>query len=106
MVTTYISANIAVARTRNARNSDAYVATNKIYPALMAQAMEAISEASSEGKGKAKFHIQSYWFQEYSGNALKSAIGLAECKLIELGYYVIKHEEYHYELVWLSEGEE
>ena len=102
----YISANIAVARTRNARKSDAYIAMNKIYPGLMAQAMEAISEASGEGAGFAKFHIQQYWFEEYSNNALVFAIDLMECKLIELGYYLIKLENHRYEFVWLSEGEE
>ena len=106
MMPVYISANAAVARTRNARKSDAYVAINKIYPGLMAHAMEAVSEASGEGAGRTKFHIQHYWFQEYSDNALTSAINLMECKLVELGYYIIKFENYHYELVWLSEGEE
>lgn len=106
MTPIYISANTAVARTRNVRKSDAYIAMDKIYPGLMAQAMEAISEASGEGAGFAKFHIQRYWFEEYNNNALASAINLMECKLIELGYYVIKFENYRYEFVWLSEGEE
>lgn len=105
MTPIYISANIAVARTRNARKSDAYIATYKIFPGLMAQAMEAISEASGEGAGSAKFHIHQYWFQEYSNNALIGAIELMEHKLIELGYYLIKLENHRYEFVWLSEGE-
>ena len=47
----YIPANTAVARSRNARKSDAYQGEFIIFPSIMAMFMAEISERSGNGYG-------------------------------------------------------
>ena len=101
----YLSANTAVARTRNARKSDGYQAEFIIYPAIMAIFMREISERSSNGYGNATCHISDSFYKEYSKSAINIALTLAEEKMIALGYYT-EEVDGVYTFTWLSEGEE
>lgn len=102
----YISANIAVARTRNARKSDFYQAEHILFPKLMGSAMERISDAAAEGKGECTWHVYSYLHEEHSEEVCRMAISLAEEKIEALGYRLVHKDENLYNIIWLSEGEE
>ena len=104
MPMSYISANTAVARTRNARKSDAYQGEFIIFPAVMAMFMGEISERSGNGYGSATCHIPESLYKEHSKPAVNMALILAEEKMIALGYYVENSGD-NYTFTWLSEGE-
>jgi hypothetical protein len=99
----YISANIAVARTKNARQSDGYVGEYVVFPAIMAQIMESISEATHAGKGECVYHLNPYYFHEYTAKAMAIGRALMEDKMVALGYRIVQESENLYKFVWLSE---
>ena len=99
----YISANIAVARTKNARQSDGYVGEYVVFPALMAQIMESISEATHAGKGECIYHLHPYYFHEYTAKSVAIGRALMEDKMVALGYRIVQEDENLYKFVWLSE---
>ena len=99
----YISANIAVARTKNARQSDGYVGEYVIFPAMMACIMDGISEATLAGKGECTYHLHPYYFHEYTTKAIAIGRALMEDKMMALGYRIVQEDENIYKFVWLSE---
>ena len=99
----YISANIAVARTRNARQSDGYVGEYMVFPAMMCQIMDGISEATHAGKGEYTYHLDPYYFHEYTTKAIAIGRALMEDKMVALGYRIVQEDENLYKFVWLSE---
>lgn len=101
----YLSANTAVARTRNARKSDGYQGEFIIFPSIMAMFMGEISNRSINGYGNAICHIPDSLYKEHSKSAINIALALAEEKMIALGYYV-EEVDGIYTFTWLSEGEE
>jgi hypothetical protein len=101
----YIPANTAVARSRNARKSDAYQGEFVIFPSVMAMFMAEISDRSGNGYGNAICHIPDSLYKEHSKPAINIALALAEEKMIALGYYV-EEVDGVYTFTWLSEGEE
>lgn len=106
MTPTYISANTAVARTRNARKSNFYQAEHILFPKMIADVMNNISEASAEGRGECYWHPCSWYFNEHSKEVCRAAISLVEDKIQALGFYLINKGDNRYQIVWLSEGEE
>lgn len=106
MTSTYISANVAVARTRNARKSNYYQAEHILFPRLMADVMSNISEASAEGRGECYWHPYSWYSDEYNEEVCRAAVSLVEDKIQALGFYLINKGDNRYQIVWLSEGEE
>lgn len=103
---TYISANTAVARTRNARKSNFYQAEHILFPKMMGDIMGNIAEASAEGHGECYWHPYSWYFKEYNEEACRAAVSLVEDKIQALGFYLINKGDNRYQIVWLSEGEE
>lgn len=106
MISTYISANVAVARTRNARKSNFYQAEHILFPRMMADVMSNISEASAEGHGECYWHPYSWYLDEHNEEVYRTAISLVEDKIQALGFYLINKGDDRYQIVWLSEGEE
>ena len=106
MIPTYISANIAVARTRNARKSDMYQAEHILFPQLMASVMGNIDEACKEGRGECNWHIYSWLLEGFNNDVCKAGISLAEEKIEALGFRLVHKDENCYHIIWLSEGEE
>ena len=103
---TYISANTAVARIRNARKSNFYQAEHILFPKLMADVMNNISEASAEGRGECYWHPYSWYLDEHNEEVCRTAIALVEDKIQALGFYLNNKDANRYQIVWLSEGEE
>lgn len=99
----YISANIAVARTKNARQSDGYTGEHIVYPAMMAQIMDCISTATILGKGEATYHLSPNAFSDHTAEAFEIGRKLMEEKMIALGYRIVQYDENIYRFVWLSE---
>lgn len=99
----YISANIAVARTRNARQSDGYVGEYVIFPAMMCQIMDSIAEAAHAGKGECTYHLDPFYFQEHTVKATAIGRVLMEDKMVALGYRIVQEDENLYKFIWLSE---
>lgn len=99
----YISANIAVARTNNARQSDKYVGEHIIFPAIMEEIMSCISTATASGKGEVIYYLHSDLFSEYSTEAFHIACTFMEDEMTALGYRIVKCEEDTYKFIWLSE---
>ena len=99
----YISANIAVARTRNARQSDGYIGEYMVFPTIMCQIMDGISEATKAGKGEYTYHINHYYFDGYTEKAIAIGRALMEDKMVALGYRIVQEGENLYKFVWLSE---
>ena len=99
----YISADIAVVRTNNARQSDKYVGENIIFPAIIEEIMSCISTAIASGKGEVIYYLHSDLFSEYSTEAFHIACTFMEDKMIDLGYRIIKCDEDTYKFIWLSE---
>lgn len=106
MIPAYISANIAVARTRNARKSNFYQAEHILFPKMMADVMGNISEASAEGFGECSWHPYSWCLDEHNEEVFRTALSLVEDKIQALGFYLINKGDNRYKIVWLSEGEE
>ena len=106
MTPTYISANTAVARTRNARKSNFYQAEHILFPKMIADVMNNISEASAEGHGECYWHPYSWYFNEHNEEVCRAAISLVEDKIQALGFYLVNKGDDRYQIVWLSEGEE
>ena len=99
----YIGAQVAVARTKNARQSDSYIAQNTIHPILMAQIMQGILDASHEGMGEYVYYINSKQFDEYNEKAIEMGKTLMENTMATLGYRIVQKDENTYQFVWLSE---
>ena len=99
----YISADIAVARTNNARQSDGYVSEHIIFPKMMEEIMNCISIATAIGKGETIYHLHNNLFSEYSTEAFHIACTFMEDKMTDLGYRIVKCEEDTYKFIWLSE---
>lgn len=99
----YISANIAVARTKNVRQSDGYTGEHTIFPAIMAEIMDNISIATAHGKGEITYHLNPNTFYEHTTKALEIGRKLMEEKMITLGYRIVQINENIYQFVWLSE---
>lgn len=99
----YISADIAVVRTNNARQSDKYVGEHIIFPAIMEEIMSCISTATASGKGEVIYYLHSDLFSEYSTEAFHIACTFMEDKMTALGYCIVKYNEDTYKFIWLSE---
>jgi hypothetical protein len=100
---TYISANVAVARTRNARQSDGYIGEYTVFPTMMCQIMESISEATLAGKGECIYRLHPYYFHEYTAKSISIGRALMEDKMVALGYRIVQENENLYRFIWLSE---
>ena len=99
----YISANIAIARTKNARQSNGYIGENIIFPTIMDQIMDCISTAIALGKGEATYHFNPNTFHGYTKEAFEIGRSLMEEKMTTLGYIIVEYDENLYKFVWLSE---
>lgn len=99
----YISADMAVVRTNNARQSDRYVGENIILPTIMEEIMIRIYTATAIGKGEVIYHLHSDLFSEYSAEAFHIACTFMEDKMTVLGYRIVKCDESTYKFIWLSE---
>lgn len=99
----YISANIAVARTKSARQSDEYIGEHIIFPTMMEEIMSCICIATAIGKGEAIYPLHSNLFSEYSTRAFNIACTFMEDKMTALGYRIVKCDEDTYKFIWLSE---
>ena len=99
----YISANVAVARTNSARQSDGYVGEHIIFPKMMEEIMNCISIATAIGKGEAIYHLHNNFFPEYSARAFHIGCTFMEDKMTALGYRIVKCDEDTYKFIWLSE---
>ena len=99
----YISADIAVARTNNARQSDRYVGKHIIFPTIMEEIMSCISTATASGKGEVIYYLHNNLFSEYSTDAFHIACTFMEDKMTALGYRIVKCDENTYKFIWLSE---
>ena len=99
----YISASIAVARTKNARQSDSYIGEYSIFPAMMAQIMDSIGIAAARGEGEITYHLNPNTFYEHTAVSLEIGRKLMEAKMESLGYRIIQVDENLYKFIWLSE---
>ena len=91
------------ARTRNARQSDGYIGEYIVFPDMMCQIMDGISEATKAGKGEYTYHIDPYYPHEYTAKAITIGRELMKDKMVALGYRIIQEDENLYKFVWLSE---
>lgn len=99
----YISASIAVARTKNARHSDSYTGEHTIFPAMMAQIMDSIGIATARGEGEITYHLNPNTFYEHTTISLEIGRKLMEAKMESLGYRIVQEDENIYRFIWLSE---
>lgn len=99
----YISANVAVARTNSARQSDEYIGEHIIFPAIMKEIMSCICIAADTGKGEAIYYLHNNLLPEYSTRAFHIACTFMEDKMTALSYRIVKCDEDNYKFIWLSE---
>lgn len=101
-MTTFISAENAVARTNNARNADAYKGEHEVYPEMMKQIMDNIADVTARGKGSVFYDISHNYFY-YTDKAIEIGRALMEDKMRALGYRIIQENENLYRFVWLTD---
>ena len=96
----YISADMARARTRNARKSEGYIAKNEAYPKHMNIIMAFIADATKYGHDKIQYpyaHLEGY-DKDVSIKGFK----YVENKMLALGYTVNILDEDYCEFSWME----
>lgn len=94
----YISAEMAGARTRNARKSEGYIAKNEVYPKHMNIIMALISDASKYGDAKIQYSYSH--LEGYDENLSIVGFKYVKNKMLALGYTVNVLNEDYCEFSW------
>lgn len=100
----YISADVAMVRTKNARNADTYKGEHEIYPEMMKQIMSNIADITARGEGSTFYNIDHLnYFSDYTDKAIEIGCALMVDKMRALGYRIIQEDENLYKFVWLTD---
>ena len=96
----YISADMARARTRNARKSEGYIAKNEVYPKHMDIIMALIADATKYGDTKIQYPYSH--LEGYDKNVSVMGFKYVRNKMLILGYTVNILDEDYCEFSWME----